>query len=65
VYHYHKAADCQRIETAGEHGPLVGYAADGFAIHGFAIHGFAIHGSPVLDECHGHFGAPPARPARR
>lgn len=58
VYHYHKAADCQRIETAGQHGPLVGYAADGFAIYGFGD----FRGSPVLDECHGHFGATSGAP---
>ena len=27
-YHYHKAADCEYIQEPGEHGPLIGYAAD-------------------------------------
>ena len=55
MYHYHKAADCQDIQVPGEHGPLIGYAADGFGIYGFGD----FWGMPVLDECHGHFGAVP------
>ena len=55
VYHYHKAADCEYIQEPGEHGPLIGYAADGFAIYGFGDY----TGMPVLDECHGHFGVVP------
>ena len=52
LYHYHKAADCVHIQEPGEHGPLVGYAADGFGIYGLGD----FWGMPVLDECHGHFG---------
>lgn len=51
-YHYHKASDCLDISMPGDHGPMIGYAADGFAIYGFGD----VTGSPVLDECHGHFG---------
>ena len=54
-YHYHKAADCEHIQEPGEHGPLIGYAADGFGIYGFGDY----WGMPVLDECHGHFGVVP------
>ena len=53
AYHYHKAADCQDIQTPGAHGPLIGYAADGYAIYGYGD----LTGMPVVDECHGHFGA--------
>ena len=55
LYHYHKAADCVDIQEPGEHGPLIGYAADGFGIYGFGDY----WGMPVLDECHGHFGVVP------
>lgn len=53
IYHYHKAADCQNISTSGSHPPIIGYASDGFQIFGFGD----FNGMPVLDECHGHFGA--------
>lgn len=53
AYHFHKAADCQPIETPGQHGPLVGYAADGFGIYGFGD----VAGDSLLDQCNGHFGA--------
>ena len=55
TYHYHKAADCEKIQEPGEHGPLIGYAADGFGIYGLGDY----WGMPVLDECHGHFGTVP------
>ncbi|KAJ1454640.1 hypothetical protein M885DRAFT_521580 [Pelagophyceae sp. CCMP2097] len=55
LYHFHKAADCLDVSNPGGHGPLVGYAADGFGIFGFGD----VVGDPVLDECHGHFGAEP------
>ena len=55
LYHYHKAADCEHIQEPGDHGPLIGYAADGFGIYGFGDY----WGMPVLDECHGHFGVVP------
>ena len=55
LYHYHKAADCVEIQEPGEHGPLIGFAADGFGIYGFGDY----RGMPVLDECHGHFGVVP------
>ena len=52
-YHYHKPANCQDIQTPNAHGPLIGYAADGFSMYGYGD----LTGMPVLDECHGHFGA--------
>eukprot|EP01060_Flectonema_neradi_P000680 TRINITY_DN10426_c0_g1_i1.p1 TRINITY_DN10426_c0_g1~~TRINITY_DN10426_c0_g1_i1.p1 ORF type:complete len:369 (+),score=67.35 TRINITY_DN10426_c0_g1_i1:50-1156(+) len=55
VYHYHKPADCTNISIAGQHGPLIGWAADGFGIYGFGD----VSGASVLDECNGHFGELP------
>jgi hypothetical protein len=43
------------ISTPASHGPLIGYAADGFGIYGYGDWS----GTPVLDQCHGHFGRVP------
>ena len=42
VYHFHKSPECMAdqfpISRAAQHGPTIGYAADGFAIHGYGEH---------------------------
>ena len=54
TYHYHTLTSCAPADTAGEHSPVVGYAADGFPIYG----NLGQDGVPLsdadLDECHGH-----------
>jgi YHYH protein/Fibronectin type III domain len=59
VYHYHNISSClsQNAATkdvAGQHSPLVGYAADGFGIYGnLGEAGLALTNAD-LDICHGH-----------
>ncbi len=55
TYHYHSVSTCvQQQDTAGQHSPLVGYAADGFGIYGnLGQNGVALTNAD-LDECHGH-----------
>ena len=55
TYHYHSVSTCvPQKDTAGQHSPLVGYAADGFGLYGNQ----GENGLPLtnadLDECHGH-----------
>ncbi|HEX7645579.1 MAG TPA: YHYH protein [Burkholderiaceae bacterium] len=55
TYHYHSVSTCvPQKDTAGQHSPLVGYAADGFGIYGnLGQDGVALTNAD-LDECHGH-----------
>ncbi len=55
TYHYHSVSTCvPQKDTAGQHSPLVGYAADGFGIYGnLGQNGVALTNAD-LDECHGH-----------
>ena len=55
TYHYHSVSTCvPQKDTAGQHSPLVGYAADGFGIYGnLGEDGVALTNAD-LDECHGH-----------
>jgi len=55
TYHYHSVSTCvPQKDTAGQHSPLVGYAADGFGIYGnLGENGTALTNAD-LDECHGH-----------
>lgn len=58
-YHYHSISSCLSQGTAtrdaaGQHSPLVGYAADGFGIYGNLGEGGIALTNAALDECHGH-----------
>jgi predicted secreted protein len=58
-YHYHSISSCMAQtaatrDAAGQHSPLVGYAADGFGIYGNLGEGGVALTNAVLDECHGH-----------
>ncbi|MBV8635079.1 MAG: YHYH protein [Burkholderiaceae bacterium] len=55
TYHYHNVSTCvPQKDTAGQHSPLVGYAADGFGIYGNLGQNGAALTNADLDECHGH-----------
>lgn len=59
AYHYHtgipqSCLPASAQDTAGQHSPLIGYAADGFPIYGnLGQDGVPLSDSD-LDECHGH-----------
>ncbi|HET7922238.1 MAG TPA: YHYH protein [Gammaproteobacteria bacterium] len=58
-YHYHTMTeqDClpaSAQDTAGQHSPVVGYAADGFPIYGNLGQDGVPLSNKDLDECHGH-----------
>lgn len=60
-YHYHSISTCLQNDAAtrdvaGQHSPLIGYAADGFGIFGNLGEAGKALTNADLDECHGHTG---------
>jgi len=54
-YHYHTLSSCVTpADTAGQHSPLIGYAADGFGIYGNLGEAGVALSNADLDKCHGH-----------